>query len=134
MPRPLMKTVLMIDDDTEDQDLFREAFAEIAPDTYCVFANDGEAGLRYLESDEEVLPDLIFLDLNMPRLNGKQCLIGIKQIERVRAIPVIIYSTSSSPQDREETLALGAAEFVTKPSTFREICKQLSDVMTTFVP
>ena len=72
---------------------------------------------------------MIFLDLNMPRLNGKQCLAELKREAHLRDIPVIIYSTSSEKRDIEETSRLGAAHFLTKPNKFEELCKALTFVV-----
>ncbi|MCC7030520.1 MAG: response regulator, partial [Chitinophagaceae bacterium] len=88
-----------------------------------------EDGLSQLRSNAAELPDYIFLDLNMPGMNGKECLEVIKKDRILSSIPVIIYSTSSSKTDRDETLSQGASYFLTKPSEFRNICAAISNIM-----
>ena len=105
---------LFIDDDSDDQELFAIALSAVAPDAVCLFASNGSDGLKLLQGQSE-LPDFIFLDLNMPKLGGKDCLRAIKSDERLKHIPVIIFTTSSDPRDKEDAAALGAAGFITKP-------------------
>ncbi len=118
----------IVDDDAEDRDLLMEALYSIDSGGQCFTAKNGEEGLQKLAEDLIPLPDFIFLDLNMPRLNGKQFLIEIKKIKRFSHIPVVIYTTSSDPKDREETKQLGALYYITKPYGFDEICNALLSV------
>jgi len=116
---------MIVDDDEDDRELFCEAITEIAGHFKCVDAENGELALIYLNDEKRPLPDYIFLDLNMPRLNGKQCLAEIKKMEHLKSIPVIIYSTSNHQQDREITLQLGATGFLHKPTEFNKLCMEL---------
>ena len=120
--------ILFSDDDTDDALLFTQAADLMKSSILLSFAEDGEQLMRYLE--KESLPDMIFLDLNMPRLNGKQCLAELKKESHLANIPVIIYSTSSEKRDIEETTRLGAAHFLTKPNKFEELCKAISFVLS----
>ncbi len=120
----------IVDDDAEDRDLLMEALYSIDSGGQCFTAKNGEEGLQKLAEDLIPLPDFIFLDLNMPRLNGKQFLIEIKKIKRFSHIPVVIYTTSSDPKDREETKQLGALYYITKPYGFDEICNALLSVFS----
>jgi CheY-like chemotaxis protein len=120
----------IVDDDTDDQELFIEAINEIDNTIQCLSASDCEEALDKLKNGKMALPDMIFLDLNMPRLNGKQCLAELKKLAHLRHIPVIIYSTSSEKKDIEETARLGAAHFLTKPNKFDDLCKALKFVMS----
>lgn len=124
------RTFFIVDDDIDDQDLFIEAVNEVDNSIECVSASDCEEALDLLKNKKIDKPDMIFLDLNMPRLNGKQCLAELKKESHLRDIPVIIYSTSSEKRDIEETSRLGAAHFLTKPNKFEELCKALSFVMS----
>lgn len=117
----------MIDDDIDDIEIFNIAITELEADIKCLTATDGTGALKILE-DETFIPDYIFLDLNMPRMNGKQCLIEIKKMPRLSQVPVIIYSTSSSKRDIDETKKLGATFFLTKPSTISGLTEILKDV------
>jgi CheY-like chemotaxis protein len=118
----------MVDDDIDDQELFGEAMAIVDSEASCYFASDAEEGLRMLEASPKQY-QLIFLDLNMPRMNGKQMLSLLKQQPTLRDIPVVIFSTSLREKDGAETSAMGAAHFLTKPSSFTELCKALTQVL-----
>ena len=125
------KIFFIVDDDTDDQELFMEAVKEVDESIKCLTASNCEEALDMLKNRKISLPDVIFLDLNMPRLNGKQCLAEIKKEANLRDIPVIIYSTSSEKRDMEETSRLGAAYFLTKPNKFEELCKAMIYVVET---
>lgn len=122
------KVILLVDDDIDDQELFEEAMSIVDSAATCHFASDGEEGLRILQNGS-LQCDLIFLDLNMPKMNGKQFLAEIKKDSACRNIPVVIFSTSQREKDGFETAAMGAADFLTKPSSFGELCKQLEIVL-----
>ena len=124
------KTVFIVDDDIDDREFFREALHEIDGSITCVCAGSGNEAIELLNQPHRVLPDYIFMDLNMPRLNGKQCLILIKKMERLRDVPVIIFSTTRQFHEAEETKKLGAALFLTKPSSFTELKNNLSLILS----
>jgi CheY-like chemotaxis protein len=126
------RTFFIVDDDVDDQELFIEAVEEIDKNIQCISSLDCEDALHKLKTKAIPMPDIIFLDLNMPRLNGKQCLAELKKHADLRDIPVIIYSTSSERRDIEETARLGAAHFLTKPNKFEELCRALDQVITTY--
>jgi CheY-like chemotaxis protein len=119
-----VKNILLIDDDGDDQLLFIDAIKSIDVNINCKTANDGESAFKMLYIAPSI-PDLIFLDLNMPRMSGKQFLSRIKKIPRLKDIPVIIYTTSHQEIDEIETKKLGALYFLSKPYTFDEICEEL---------
>lgn len=123
------KVILLVDDDRDDQELFEEAMAIVDSSVVCHFASDGEEGLNILK-DNLLGCHIIFLDLNMPKINGKQFLAEIKQNKVLSKIPIVIFTTSQREKDREETARLGAAHFLTKPSSFGELCKQLEDILS----
>src|SRR3954447_10691318 len=112
-----VKTCFLIDDDIDDQEIFELALKKVDDSIDCVFANDGAEALQKFMNDESFMPDIIFLDLNMPQMNGKQCLSEIKKISRLQHIPVIIYTTTRSDADATETKMLGALDFITKPAS-----------------
>jgi CheY-like chemotaxis protein len=113
--------ILLADDDTDDREMFAEVIGEIDSSIQLTCAEDGVALLKLLQSKERPLPHLIFLDLNMPNKNGKECLDEIRNSERLKHIPIIIYSTSSSPKDIDDTFEKGANLYVRKPSSFNEL-------------
>src|SRR4051795_6752916 len=108
MKEPL--TVFLVDDDEDDKEMFAEVMAEICRFNTCITASNGFEALKFLQSSE-TLPDFIFLDLNTPRVNGKQCLLQLKKDKRLWSIPVIIYSTLRLESDKEETVRMGADYF-----------------------
>jgi CheY-like chemotaxis protein len=124
------RTFFIVDDDIDDQDLFIEAVNEVDKSIKCLSVSNCEEALDLLKNRKVNMPDMIFLDLNMPRLNGKQCLAELKKESHLANIPVIIYSTSSEKRDIEETSRLGAAHFLTKPNKFEELCKAISFVVS----
>jgi len=123
------KICFMVDDDIDDQEIFLIALDEIEENVKCVFANDGFEALQKLHGDPFFEPDYIFLDLNMPRMNGKQCLAELKKINRLSSIPIIIYSTSSDRKFINETNQLGATAYFTKPSSITELAKKLAEFL-----
>lgn len=124
------KVLFIVDDDVDDIQLFIEAVNEIDNSMGCSSAKNGEDALTKLQASDK-LPDIIFLDLNMPKLDGKQCLVKLKKDPRLKDIPVVIYSTSSSPKDMEEMEKLGAIFYLVKPETFTDLCVQLARLIRT---
>jgi len=122
-------SIFLVDDDTDDQDIFVEVLKEINASIHCTTAFDGEEALAILKNNLPHLPDYIFLDLNMPRMNGRQFLKVLKSIEILKDIPVIIYSTSSSLSHKEEMMNLGAAYFLTKHNSLAGLRTELEHVL-----
>lgn len=110
-------TCLLIDDDADDQEIFLSVVQEIGPSIRCFTAANGSEALRKLMT-AEVKPDLIFVDLNMPLMNGKQFLTECNLLDGFQSIPVIVLTTSSDRKSIEETLKLGASDYITKPDKF----------------
>lgn len=123
-----MMTILLIDDDTDDQDIFQEAVATVAPGVHCLVAKDGEEGYELLRA-LTISPDYIFLDVNMPKMDGKEFLKLIKADPLYRQIPVIVYSTSKHKSELGEYFKMGAANFITKPSEFNLLLTYLRSVL-----
>lgn len=119
-------TCFLIDDDEDDQEIFALALRNVNPGIACSFAENGTKALHKLWHDETFAPRYIFLDLNMPGMNGKQCLTEIKKIARLKHTPIIIYSTSSEPKDVQETQKLGADGFITKPALLSVLTDELA--------
>ena len=119
-------TCFLVDDDIDDIEIFAIAIEQLGGDITCISVMNGDEAVRQLNSNPLLQPDFIFLDMNMPRMNGKQCLVAIKKIERFAQTPVIMYSTSAEPRDIEETKRLGAMHFLTKPVTIDALTKELS--------
>jgi DNA-binding response OmpR family regulator len=122
-------TCFLIDDDDDDQEIFSLALSNIDRAINCVTANDGIDALDKLSRDTSFIPDFIFLDLNMVRMNGRECLAEIKKIQRLQKVPIIIYSTSSEQKDITETRQLGAADYIVKPPSMTLLEKRLEQVL-----
>ena len=127
---PKVQTILIVDDDEDDREMFCEAVNEVSKAITCIHATDGLAALEILSQTNKQVPDLIFLDLNMPGLNGKQCLVEIKKLDKIKDVPVIIYSTSNHLQDQEDTKRMGAANFLHKPTRFDALCNELQGIFS----
>jgi CheY-like chemotaxis protein len=119
--------ILYVEDDVDDQLLFREALKKVDPGVESLFARDGEDALKVL-NELTVLPDFIFVDLNMPNMDGKQFLKEIRRSE-YKDIPVIILTTSTNTKDKIETEKLGAKTFYTKPIRFVELVNILKTAL-----
>jgi len=118
--KPSAFKVLLADDDVDDCLLFEEALEEIPFTTSLSVVNDGEQLLKRLFSSNE-LPDVLFLDLNMPRKNGFDCLQEIKKHNRTKDVPVIIISTSFDPDIVQLLFSKGARYYICKPARFENL-------------
>lgn len=114
--------ILLADDDPEDRMIMADTFSEMELSGIIHFVENGESVMSYLDSvrQRDSLPSLIVLDLNMPRLNGTQTLKLLKNDDRFRHIPVVIFSTSVNAIEMQECLKTGAASYVVKPVTYKE--------------
>jgi CheY-like chemotaxis protein len=124
-----LASVMIVDDDEDDCQLFTDSIRQFDAEIKCLVAKDGQLALDLLLKDSASLPSLIFLDLRMPRLSGKKCLIELKNNPATKDIPVIIYTTSRSLLESAELKQLGAAHFITKPTNPEEIYYLLSMVL-----
>lgn len=122
--------ILLADDDEDDRTFFIEAFQGIKMKTVVNTVNDGVDLITHLTQPGIVLPHVLFLDLNMPRKNGMQCLKEIKSMDNLKDIVIAIYSTSGSEKDIEETFVKGANVYIKKPSDFNTLKRILSEVIT----
>ncbi|HLP12749.1 MAG TPA: response regulator [Flavobacteriales bacterium] len=122
--------ILLADDDEDDRLLFKDAFGEIKIKTNVQMVNDGVQLMHYLNNPELNLPDIVFLDLNMPLKSGFECLAEIRSAKRLKDLSVAIYSTSGSDEDIEETFVKGANVYIKKPNDFSVLKKILGEVIT----
>ena len=118
----------LIDDDEDDYEIFKMALHEIDPAIMLNYAYNGFEALEKLRQDHLLVPHFIFIDWNMPKMNGRQCLEEIKKNERLKNVPVYIYSTSSDPRAIEETRRLGASDFIVKPSSISTLVNILARI------
>jgi response regulator RpfG family c-di-GMP phosphodiesterase len=107
--------VLLADDDIDDCNFFETAINELSLNTKLVIVNDGERLMEHLMNETTELPHMLFLDLNMPRKNGFECLLEIKLNKKLENIPIIVYSTSLEQEGLNELYKNGAQYFIRKP-------------------
>jgi len=115
--------ILLADDDTDDCIFFREALTELVMPTNLIAVHDGEQLMHLLTQEAVELPHILFLDLNMPRKNGFECLTEIKTSEKLKSLPVIIFSTSFEQEVVNQLYKNGAEHFIRKPSDFSQFKK-----------
>ena len=123
--------LMLVDDDEDDREIFLSVVQSIVPEANYTIAQNGEDALQKLNHNS-VVPHLIFLDLNMPLMNGKQFLMEIKKYENLNSIPVVILSTSSDQASIKDAMDLGARDFVTKPDRYSAWEQALKNVLNNF--
>lgn len=114
------KIILLADDDMDDTEMFCEALEDIDENIICECAANGKEALQVLESLDQI-PELIFLDVNMPIMSGWECLKILKNDKRYQDIPVIMISTSSHKKDMDIALELGSMCYFVKPYDFNDL-------------
>jgi CheY-like chemotaxis protein len=119
---------LLVEDDLDDQEIFQMCLKNINQDIICRIANEGEEAINMLRADLNFRPDVIFIDVNMPRMNGIECLNQIKQMDHLKASKVFMYSTTSEKGVLEKTKTLGAEEFIIKPTKTSLLKDKLSAI------
>jgi len=124
----MQKMILIVDDDPDDVQFFCNALYESNKPYYCISVTNAEEALLFIENTL-INPEFIFLDLNMPRVDGKECLIKLKSNPQSKNIPVIVYSTTSHTKEIEELYKLGAAKFITKPDNMKVLINAISDIL-----
>lgn len=124
------RIVYMIDDDVEDQEIFLEILGEIDVSIKCLNFFNGSDALDQLLNKGTILPDFIFIDLNMPVMNGYEFLKEVKTHTQLTDLPVIIYTTSSEQKHKDQAKSLGASSFITKPSELIQLKRELDKIIT----
>jgi len=123
------KNIFLSDDDIDDRLFFKSAFEEVCcGHSLSLFENNTHL-LEQLNQEDTSLPDIVFIDLNMPMINGLECLRLIREIPRLKNLPVIVYSTIRSEVFIEEVRTLGAAHFIKKPYDFYELVNLIKYVV-----
>ena len=112
--------ILLADDDSDDCLFFKKALGELLLSTHLTTVNDGEQLMQQLTNETNVLPHVLFLDLNMPRKNGFECLTEIKLSKKLKQLPVIVFSTSFEQEVVNQLYKNGAQYFIRKPSEFSQ--------------
>lgn len=122
----MYRNILLVEDDMDDRAIFLQVLEEIDNRINCWWAQNGQDALNTLLAEGNVLPECIFLDGNMPKMSGLECLKVIKADEHLKQIPVIALSTSNSVQAENDMKAAGAVAYITKPNSFEEMVHILS--------
>lgn len=122
------QTILLIDDDEDDQEIFLAALEQVSSSVNCTAIGNAKNALTQLQ-EKKLLADIIFLDLNMPLMNGQQFLAEIKKNTPLDQIPVIIFSTTSHPETISLVKKMGASDFITKPDKFEDLVGMLKTLI-----
>ena len=118
----MQKTILLIDDDEEEFYIFKLALDLAAINYHCVWASGLEQAIQMVKT---LRPDFIFIDINMPRYDGINCLKKLKEMEQIRQSTFVMYSTYISDDDHEKAMQLGADQCIHKPENIRILLRQL---------
>ena len=121
--------IYLADDDPDEHDLFETALRTCSHDFRIETFLNGKLLLDFLATPNGELPDLIFLDLNMPVLDGLDTLKILRSIDALQQVKVAVYSTSSNPTDIEHTFLAGASIYIEKPHDFKSLCSTLKHVL-----
>lgn len=122
--------ICLADDDADDRELFVEAIQDVDPSVVLMQAEDGTQLMQILDDSLDLLPEILFLDINMPGKSGLECLEEIRhQKGPVNAINIIILSTSNDPAYMEKAIEYGASYYAVKPNSFSVLKSFLSDVL-----
>ena len=122
--------VLLADDDEDDRLFFKDAIDEVKVKTVVRIVADGVQLMEYLNKPDIHLPNVVFLDLNMPRKSGIDCLKEIRSNHKLKDLSIVIYSTSASEEDIEATFVKGANVYIKKPNDFNDLKRVLGQVLT----
>jgi len=120
---------MLIDDDFDDQELFGHALKHLDVSVDFVTANDGVHAIEKLKSDPNLNPYFIFVDVNMPKMNGVECLVEIKKISRVKNVPVYLYSRYIDPKTLKSGRQHGAVDVVVKAHNMKELEQTLAKIL-----
>jgi len=113
--------ILLADDYFDDCNFFKQALEALPLSIQLQIVNDGEQLMNHLNVNSESLPDILFLDINMPRKNGVECLAEIKRNEKLKDLPIVVFSTSNSQEKINLVFKTGAHVYVHKPGDFGQL-------------
>jgi len=125
-----MKKILIVDDDEDDKDFLCEAILTFDKSANCIWVSDGLHALRLINDASFNPPDFIFLDLNMPKMGGIQCLHKIRKLEHYETVPVIIYTTSDISPNQLDLQSLGPISVLPKPTRIAELSSAVSEIFS----
>lgn len=122
------KIILLADDDQDDRSIFAEALELIDPAMVFFSSENGCEALKRLAT-RGFRPDVIFMDINMPVMDGVECLRNIMQSDRYKSIPVIMLTTSGLEETKQECLKLGAAGYIQKPDSIKKMTEAIRNAL-----
>ncbi len=125
-----MKNIFLAEDDADDRMFFQDALNQIAITTNLILANDGLELMSNLDLMKPPPPDVIFLDLNMPRKDGFQCLDEIRNTPKFKDIPIVIFSTTANEDSVNKAYQYGATHYICKPTSFDLLVKIIEAVLS----
>ena len=123
-----IRECLIIDDDQDDQEIFVMCVANVSDCINCTTANNGVNAIAMLNSHTDYTPDYIFVDVNMPKMNGIDCLRNLKKIARLQGTTIFMYSTTAEGNAFAESKKLGATDFIIKPTRTGELKEKLAAI------
>jgi CheY-like chemotaxis protein len=123
-----MRHCLLIDDDQDDQEIFLMCIKKLNTNVTCLIANDAVEAIAMIKSTPGYIPNYTFIDVNMPKMNGIDCLKILKKIERLKYTKIFMYSTTSERVTLVTSKELGAEDFIIKPATTKELKEKLSKI------
>jgi CheY-like chemotaxis protein len=121
--------ILLADDDTDDCTFFKEALEDLKLSAHLTIVHDGEELMQLLEHEKKSLPDVLFLDINMPRKNGFECLSEIRHDKKLKDLPVVMFSTSNSIDKISAIFKIGAHVYIHKPGDFAQLKEVISHAL-----
>jgi CheY-like chemotaxis protein len=121
------KNILLIDDDPEEAEIFKEALGSVSGSTVFHYLSNCKDAVNQLKHQLLPMPDLIFLDINMPLMNGLDCLQEIKKNQALSHIPVVMYTNSTRQDEIVRAKRFGAHDFWTKPTTYKDLIRKLKE-------
>jgi len=124
--RKTHKVILLVDDDEDEHDIFLSALKSAGEDHTLISAISGDEALRILNG---LVPDVIFLDINMPRITGIKCLEEMRKIQKLAAVPVYIYSTGINSREGQKAILLGAKDYIIKPNSINDLTSVLKEIL-----
>ena len=122
----IQRVVLLVDDDEDEHEIFLSALNSLGDEYMFVSAVSCDHALNILSS---VVPDVIFLDVNMPRVNGLKCLEEIRKIKKLAKVPVYIYSTGINSREGQKAIMLGAEDYIIKPNSINALSSILREIL-----
>ncbi len=127
-----VKNIIHIDDDLDDIVIFQEVITKISPSYLLESFSDSKNAVEFLEQTTSK-PDIIFLDINMPVMNGKETLLLIRRIKNLNEVPVVMYSTTIYGEDKKTFMELGANEFLKKASEYDGMKQEVTSLLKQFL-